>query len=366
MDELSAFAREIQDVTWVRAAVMVLISLLLAKIVDLVICRLLLRLAALSNTDLDDRLIQLLHRPLFISVVLVGLHVAIKILELGEGVERVLIASVGTAAIFVWTGAGFRLTSTLLSGLSRLADRVTWLEARSLPLFDNLSKIVIFGLAVYWLLVTWDLNLAPWLASAGIVGIAVGFAAKDSLANLFGGLFIIMDAPYKIGDFIILDSGERGRVVKIGLRSTRLLTRDDVEVTLPNSYIANSKVVNESGGPYEKTRVAIVVGVAYGSDIDRVREVLHGAAESVEFVVSDPAPRVQFIEMGDSALLFRVQGWVNSPAMRGSCIDGMNTAIYKALGRANIEIPFPQRVVTMAGAPAEPTPPITLRAPADG
>jgi small-conductance mechanosensitive channel len=213
------------------------------------------------------------------------------------------------------------------------------------------SKIVIFGLAVYWLLVTWDLNLAPWLASAGIVGIAVGFAAKDSLANLFGGLFIIMDAPYKINDFIILDSGERGRVIKIGLRSTRLLTRDDVEVTLPNSYIANSKVVNESGGPYEKTRVAIVVGVAYGSDIDRVREVLHGAAESVEFVVSDPAPRVQFIEMGDSALLFRVQGWVDQPAMRGRCIDGMNTAVYKALGQANIEIPFPQRVVTMAGAP---------------
>ena len=357
MDELIAFAREIQDVAWVRAAVVVLVSLLLAKIVDLVICRLLLRLAAHSKSNLDDRLIQLLHRPLFISVVLVGLHVAIKILELGEGVERILIASIGTAAIIVWTGAGFRLTSALLSGLSRLANRVTWLEARSLPLFDNLSKIVIFGLAVYWLLVTWDLNLAPWLASAGIVGIAVGFAAKDSLANLFGGLFIIMDAPYKIDDFIILDSGERGRVVKIGLRSTRLLTRDDVEVTLPNSYIANSKVVNESGGPYEKTRVAIVVGVAYGSDIDRVREVLHDAAGSVEFVVSDPAPRVQFIEMGDSALLFRVQGWVDQPAMRGSCIDGMNTAIYKALGQANIEIPFPQRVVTMVGAPAEPTPP---------
>jgi len=79
------------------------------------------------------------------------------------------------------------------------------------------------------------------------VGIAGSFAAKDSLANLFGGIFIIRDAPYKIGDFIILDSGERGRVVKIGLRSTRLLTRDDVEVTLPNLYIANSKVVNESG-----------------------------------------------------------------------------------------------------------------------
>ena len=160
-----------------------------------------------------------------------------------------------------------------------------------------------------------------------------------------------MDAPYKLGDFINLDSGERGRVIKIGLRSTRLLTRDDVEITLPNAHIANAKVVNESGGPYEKTRVAISVGVAYGSDVDRVREVLQKAAQSVEWVVHDPEPRVRFVEMGDSALIFRVQGWIDEPALRGSYIDGLNTAIYKALGQADIEIPFPQRVVHMSESP---------------
>jgi small-conductance mechanosensitive channel len=232
--------------------------------------------------------------------------------------------------------------------LSRLADRVTWLEARTLPLFDNLSKVLVFALAVYGVLVAWDLDLTPWLASAGIVGIAVGFAAKDSLANLFGGLFLIMDAPYKIGDFINLDSGERGQVVKIGLRSTRLMTRDDVEITLPNAHIASSKVVNETGGPHEKTRVAVHVGVAYGSDIDRVREVLLSAAQSVESVVQAPEPYVRFVEMGDSALIFRVQGWIDTPANRGACVDGMNTAIYKALGQAGIEIPFPQRVVHLS------------------
>jgi len=357
MEEWIVFAREAQEFPWVRTLEVLVFSAFAAKIVSLLISRILLRLTQWTDTDLDDQLVELIHRPVFVSVILIGFYVAIKILGWNPGLEHVLIALIQTAAIFVWTSAGFKFTSTTLTGLSRLANRVTWLEARTLPLFDNLSKIVVFGAATYCLLVTWELDLSAWLASAGIVGIAVGFAAKDSLANLFGGLFVIMDAPYKIGDFIILDSGERGRVIKIGLRSTRLLTRDDVEVTLPNSYIANSKVVNESGGPYEKTRVAIVVGVAYGSDIDRVREVLHNAAESVEFVVSDPAPRVQFVEMGDSALLFRVQGWVDQPAMRGRCVDGMNTAIYKALGQANIEIPFPQRVVTMAGAPAEPTPP---------
>ena len=147
MDQLIAFAAEVQAVLWVRALAVVLVSMLLAKFVDL-------------------------------------------------------------------------LTSTILASMSRLADRVTWLESRTLPLFDNLSKIVVFGLAIYFFLIAWELDLSAWLASAGIMGIAVGFAAKDTLANLFGGLFVIMDAPYKLGDFINLDSGERGRVIKIGLHSS--------------------------------------------------------------------------------------------------------------------------------------------------
>ena len=352
MDQLIAFAAETQAIPWVRALTAVLVSVLLAKFVDLLISRVVLRLTRRTKTDLDDQLVELLHRPIFISVILIGLQIALETLGWNPTVERVLGALIMTVAVFVWTGAGLRLTSTILASMSRLADRVTWLEARTLPLFDNLSKIVIFGLAIYFFLIAWELDLSAWLASAGIMGIAVGFAAKDTLANLFGGLFVIMDAPYKLGDFINLDSGERGRVIKIGLRSTRLLTRDDVEITLPNSHIANSKVVNESGGPYEKTRVAITVGVAYGSDVDRVREVLLEAAQSVALVVADPTPRIRFVEMGDSALIFRIQGWVDEPVNRGSCIDGLNTAIYKALARADIEIPFPQQVVHVAPPPA--------------
>ena len=91
--------------------------------------------------------------------------------------------------------------------------------------------------------------MTAWLASAGVVGIAVGFAAKDTLANLFSGVFILADAPYKIGDYIVLDAtGMRGKVTQIGLRSTRLITRDDVEVTIPNSIMGNSQVINQSGG----------------------------------------------------------------------------------------------------------------------
>ena len=351
MNDLLALIPDALSHPWLRAGFVVLVSVVVAKLVDVVISRILIRLTLRTNTDLDDQLIGQLHRPVFLSVILVGLYVATRIVGAPPDLEVILVRTLQTGAILIWTGAGFRIASTTLRGLSVLADRVTWLESRTLPLFDNLSKIVVFALAVYCFLVVWSLDLSPWLASAGIVGIAVGFAAKDSLANLFGGLFVIMDSPYKIGDYINLDTGERGRVVKIGLRSTRLLTRDDVEITLPNAHIANAKVVNESGGPHEKTRVVVQVGVAYGSDVEQVHAVLLAAAQSVPSVVDDPEPYVRFIEMGDSALLFRVQAWIDEPVLRGQCIDGLNTAIYQALGREKIEIPFPQRVVHAAPPP---------------
>jgi len=181
------------------------------------------------------------------------------------------------------------------------------------------------------------------LASAGIVGIAVGFAAKDSLANLFAGFFIVTDAPYKVGDYIVFDTGERGRVTQIGLRSTRLLTRDDVEITIPNSIIANSKIVNESGGPWERSRVRVQVGVAYGRDIDVVREVLMKVARSSQHLCTDPEPRVRLRAFGDSGLNFELLGWIDLPERRGQVLDALNSAVYQQFAAHGIEIPFPKR-----------------------
>jgi len=333
------------DEPWVLALTVLLLAVLVARLVDAVISRALLRWAKKTRTDLDERIIGALHRPIFVSVLLIGAYVSVQVVDLPPVLFGALMVTIKTVAILIWTGAGLRITHTLLDGLSRLSERVTWLDTRTLPLFDNLGRLVLIGLSIYLLLVAWNLDVGPWLASAGVLALAVGFAAKDSLANLFGGLFVIVDSPYQIGDFINLDSGERGRVIKIGLRSTRLLTRDDIEITIPNATIATSKIVNESGGPWKKTRVAVNVGVAYGSDIDRVREVLLNAARSVPYVSHDPEPRVRFREMGDSALIFRVLCWVDEPVLRGRCQDGVNGAIYKALMAEGISIPFPQRDV---------------------
>jgi len=349
MEQFTAFVQQVWAEPEVRAGVFILASIIIAKITQLVFSRVLVRLTVKTDTDLDDKLIALLERPIFVTVVCIGLYSAVSVLDLKPELKSTFRSIIHTVLIVVWLFSGGRIISTLLEGFGRLADRVTWIEARTVPLLDNVSKLVLFGGAAYWLLVAWDLNVAPWLASASIVGIAVAFAAKDSLANLFGGLCVIMDSPYKIGDYINLDSGERGKVIKIGLRSTRLLTRDDVEVTVPNGVIANAKVVNESGGPWKKRRIAVTAGVAYGSDVAQVKDLLLNSARRVDVIVSDPSPRVRFIEMGDSALIFRVFGWIGEPELRGQAIDALNTAIYEDLNAAKIEIPFPQRTVHHVG-----------------
>mgnify|MGYP002332389765 FL=1 len=196
---------------------------------------------------------------------------------------------------------------------------------------------------MYAVFLVWNIDLTAWIASAGILGLAISFAAKDTLANIVSGVFIMADAPYKLGDFIVLDSGERGVVRSIGIRSTRLLTRDDVEITVPNSIMGNTKVINEAGGRHEKFRIRVKVGVAYGSDIDKVHAVLLDVANGLTGICRNPAPRVRFRAFGDSSLDHELLCWVNKPVLRGKTLHQLNTAVYKRFTAENIQIPFPQR-----------------------
>jgi small-conductance mechanosensitive channel len=212
-------------------------------------------------------------------------------------------------------------------------------------------KVAVFGAFLYFFCIAWHIPLTSWLTSAGIVGIAVGFAAKDTLANLFSGIFIVADSPYKVGDFVVFDNQLRGQVIEIGMRSTRILTRDDVEITVPNSVIANAHIVNETGGPYDKMRVRVRVEAAYGSDVDEVERVLLGASAGVNSVCADPEPRVRFREFGGSGLVFELLTWVDEPVNRGRVLHELNRNVYKSFAAAGIEIPYSKHDVYVKEMP---------------
>jgi small-conductance mechanosensitive channel len=204
----------------------------------------------------------------------------------------------------------------------------------------KLGLVTVFA---WFFLALWGIDGTAWLASAGVVGIALGFAARDTLANLISGVSIVADSPYKMGDYIVLDSGERGIVSGLGMRSTRLLTRDDVEVSIPNSVMGNAKITNESGGPQIQHRIRVPVGVAYGTDTSKVMAILQQLAGDSELILANPAPRIRMRAFGESSLDFELLGWISHPEIRGRAVHELLMAISRRFREEEIAIPFPQR-----------------------
>lgn len=329
----------------------VFLAYVIGKVLQFSISRSLLKLASRTNTDADDRLIKYLTQPLVLTCVTLGMMMVVSVYDLPGAVRGAFLSLFATILLFSWLRAGLRTAGLLLSMLAGNRHRFEIVQERTIPIFDMTIKILLVGFGAYAVLLIWGINPTAWLASAGVIGIAVGFAAKDSLANLFSGIFIVADAPYKIGDYIVLDTGERGRVTNLGMRSTRLLTRDDVEVTVPNAVIANAKIINESGGPWVKHRIRVPVGVAYASDVDEVCGLLDEVARNHEEVVKMPEPRVRMRAFGASSLDFELLAWIDHPELRGRIRHELLRDIFYAFKKHEIEIPFPQTDIHLRTMP---------------
>ena len=334
------------------ALIIVAAFCIVAWLVDLIMDRLLRALTRKSKFHLDDAILDILHRPVWISIVLVGALTGVRWISPRPPFIFIFVAVLKSVLVLIWARAINRV-------LLRIADDWVghWRQAgrhgsEMIRLGANIAKLVVLAGAIFLFLSLWKINVTPLLASAGIAGVAVALAAKETLSNFFGGITILLDQPYRVGDFIILDSGERGQVAEIGLRSTRILTRDDVQISIPNSIITNTKVINESA-PEPRFRVRIKVGVAYGTDVDQVEEVLLTVARDNALVVPEPEPRVRFRTFGDSSLDFELLCWAHKPHDKGKLIHELNRGIYKAFDQAGIVIPFPQRDVYVYSQDAE-------------
>lgn len=349
---IQEYLKVFSDNPFYQAAIIIFIGFIVAKILNGVVSKLILRIADKTRSTIDNNIIHISRPALFYSVILVSFIFASNILLTTDSkliVQSILLSFM----VVIWSVFSIRLTRIVLGSISQTPSHFPIVSVQTLPLFLNLAIMIVVGIGIYLLFSVWDIDMTAWLASAGIVGIAVGFAAKDTLANLFAGVLILADAPYKIGDFIVLDSGERGEVTHIGIRSTRILTRDDVEVTIPNSIMGNTKIINESGGPYKKFRIRLKIGVAYGSDIDLVKQTLLDVAANEPEICNTPEPRVRFRNFGGSSLDFELLGWVNEPMLRGRVLDALYTDVYKQFIKEGIEIPFSKQDIYIKELPQQ-------------
>ena len=162
-----------------------------------------------------------------------------------------------------------------------------------IPLFKRLIIIVVYTISIIAILHQFNQNVSSIVVSLGVGSLAVALAAKDTMANMIAGFMIMTDRPFRLGDRILLESGEKGDVYDIGLRSTKILTFDNTLIVVPNQQIINEKVTNLSY-PDPQIRVKVEVGVAYGTDLEKAKKILVQICKSHAEVLDNPPPEAFF------------------------------------------------------------------------
>jgi len=329
-------------------ALVLFASIAAGAIMNFVVVRYLRIYTDRTETDYDSIVVNNLHIPLVTTVSLIGFSVLASFPSVTESTfltQAQVSTFVGKPAItiivLIW---GFYLNRVVNRLVKKINEEGKASDSRGrtyefAPVFSNIWTLIVTTATVAIVLVLWKFDISPILGAAGIAGIALGIAAKESVGNFLGGLALYIDDTYTIGDYLEIDTGEAGTVVAVGIRSTTLLTRDNIQITLPNSMLNEERVVNLSA-PRGQTRLKIDVGVAYGTDIDLVEEILVGIAEDEQLVPSNPKPRARFVSFGDSALQYRLICWVKRPERRGKVSHELNREIYTQFRDHGIEIPY--------------------------
>jgi small-conductance mechanosensitive channel len=197
------------------------------------------------------------------------------------------------------------------------------------------------------LLLALSIGLAHYGANANVLyltllisGLIISFAARDVISDALSGFIILVDQPFRVGDSVLIKELDTwGDVLDIGTRTTRIRTKDNRELIVPNSKVVKSQIVNYNY-PDSKFRVQTEIGVAYGIDIDLIRKTAADAVRGVEGVLEDEAVDVLFNEFGDSARKMRVRWWIASFHTQQHSLDAVNVALESAFEKAKIDMPY--------------------------
>ena len=335
---------------WVQVAISVGIfvgTLLLGyPLLRLILGRVIGNLTSRTETEFDNAIISALHPSLYLLLLVLAARFGVE--RLGflpvdweiwiEETFFVLYLAVATLAMW-------RLIAELSSWYQdEISVRTeTELDNQLIPFFRRLLQILLVMIALIIVLSHFEADISALVTTLGVGSLAVALAAQETLADTIAGFVIMIDRPYRIGDRIeIQDLSTWGDVVDVGLRSTRIRTRDNRMVIVPNSVIGKSLIVNHSY-PDTTYRIEIHIGVSYGIDLEHARETIINSVRTVDGVLEDHPVEALFLEFGDSALIFRVRWWLDSYEDTRRMFDRVNTAMYNALLKEGIDIPFPQR-----------------------
>lgn len=343
MDSVVNFFDSVIGNVYLKFLFILAVAVVVAFLTKFVMKKVLKPLAKKTKTKIDDLIIKSVSSIIFYIVLILGFKIAIQHFQFETGLYSGLVNTLFILVIMIMV---LRIINNF--SMHWVNDWALKTEStaddRLIPLIAKILKTVTIILGFIFIFDTWNINISPLLATAGIAGIAIGFAVRDSLANILGGIQLVLDKTFKVGDKVELESGEMGVIMDIGIRSTKLRTYDNEVIYIPNGILANMKIKNFTV-PDLSVRVNVNFGVEYGSDPRQVNDVVLKALKKRSEVLEEPEPEVHFLNMSDFSLDFVARIWVGNFSEAYATKLTATEVIYNALNEAGIGIPFPTRTI---------------------
>ena len=353
MNQLSAFFAKLETTLGIQAPYLTIALKITLDIVGFLLAWLILRqvlkfiekrMKKINLIEIQEQLFKIFRKALFYALVLVAGSYIIGLLNIAL-LEKIF------HALFVILFAGPSknfLIVTIRYLQSRVAHKTdSKIDDIVFDLLIRFADFIIYAVAIIIALDILGINVMPFIAGAGIVGLAIGFAAKDTLSNLISGILLIIDRPFEVNDRIEVWSAPAGSatwgdVIDIGLRATKIKTTDNIVIIIPNNEIMRRDIINYTIIS-EKIRVRINIGIAYDADLQKTKNVILQVAQATEGVADDPPPKVVVRNFGESSVDLQLRVWIHDARKRMDTISYITDKVKEAFDREGIEIPYPKR-----------------------
>jgi MscS family membrane protein len=321
-----------------------------ARVVSHLVGKFLARATRRTATDLDDRFLSAAKRPITYLLFLIGARWALARLEVSPSFAARLETGFYVAGLFIMALALMRAWGLLLAWYAHPPHLSEGVASEFGPLVSKLGKIFIFLVAAIAIMNRLGIDAASLVVSLGVGSLAVGLAAQDTLANMFAGLTLLLDRPFRIGDRIRLPSGESGDVLTIGMRATRIKTSDDSTLVVPNSLLVKERVLNVSK-PSHNLTARVDVGVAYGTDLAFAKKLLTEAVAAAAHVETERKAEPLVVRFGEFAIQMAVIFWAKHYEQMNLAVSAVHEEIDRRFRENGITIPYPTRTIIHTGAP---------------
>ena len=348
------------DTFWTHvasASIIVLIGYLFGIVLKLFLRFLIHRIAERTKSVLDELLLDVARQRIVGLAFLVSGYIAAQVLHaalLKDGIP------IPIALRYVEEGFYILLVLTITFTISRLIDAVvrwylhevaskteTRLDDELAPFINRILNILVFVIGVIIILDHFNQNISSLVVSLGVGSLAVALAAQDTLANMIAGFVLMVDRPFRVGDRIKLPNGVIGNVSQIGIRSTKVINDNDIMIITPNAEIVKSQISNLSY-PNDIVRFDVDFSIAYGTELEMMSKTICETVNRQPDVVEHDRTEVRIIKFSESGIDCQLFVRIKDPKKIPRKYSDMLRLIYATLGEADIEIPFPQRVLHLS------------------